>query len=587
MINLIILIFILKPVNNILITTTTTTKISSIMSGLNVEKQTLSSENLANIQWSETSIPLCDFVTKYPLPQIVQIEEGYHGGSDENSLSMGQVLKIHTLTTERKLRCQDRHGKELQVPVHTQNIYLKPENHDTVFQRVQDLSHAKPLPKFVEVTRGYYDVDSDVDYELSVDPGEILEVVEVNESNIFTKKTRSMTFRNHEGIVLKIPFDCVAGFKPLVDNTPHVLSDVIPNMTNNYKFPFYFQFHGVAESNKVGIVKATAIYDDHLIIASCGHGQSQVVFMIPQNLKVKVKLAVGTLKEDPEYETIKRSYHNFKSLETDLKKSQSFRGRMMTTSESEIVGFPMHKAGNQPHLDWVTFDQDSEQEEVPNPFADINNRTRAQSVPNGLSSNDNTPYDGLSMRKKLSVCAITSPHMLNGASGNEHIDGQQNPNTMMHPHNPQQQYQPQQQQNGFNRQQGQINGPSHGQVLMINRNGNHTPSPSYRRQSQEVNLIPGMSRDNSPSISRGNSIQEDVVSVDKYKEIREMSVQQLADCLKTTLNMGKHVEAFLENQVDGELFLHLNDEELTDLNLNKFEIKKLYRFKDGWRPKVE
>ena len=148
------------------------------MSGLNVEKQTLSSENLANIQWSETSIPLCDFVTKYPLPQIVQIEEGYHGGSDENSLSMGQVLKIHTLTTERKLRCTDRHGKELQVPVHTQNIYLKPENHDTVFQRVQDLSHAKPLPKFVEVTRGYYDVDSDVDYELSVDPGEVLEVIE-------------------------------------------------------------------------------------------------------------------------------------------------------------------------------------------------------------------------------------------------------------------------------------------------------------------------------------------------------------------------------------------------------------------------
>lgn len=565
------------------------------MSGLNVEKQTLSSENLANIQWSETSIPLCDFVTKYPLPQIVQIEEGYHGGSDENSLSMGQVLKIHTLTTERKLRCTDRHGKELQVPVHTQNIYLKPENHDTVFQRVQDLSHAKPLPKFVEVTRGYYDVDSDVDYELSVDPGEVLEVIEVNESNIFTKKTRSMTFKNHEGIVLKIPFDCVAGFKPLVDNTPHMLSEVIPNMTNNYKFPFYFQFHGVASSNKVGIVKATAIYDDHLIIASCGHGQSQVVFMIPQNLKVKVKLAVGTLKEDPEYENIKRSYHNFKSLETDLKKSQSFRGRMMTTSESEIVGFPMRKTDNQPHQDWVTFDQDSEQEEVPNPFADINNRTRAKSVPNGLSSNDNTPYDGLSMRKKLSMCATTSPYMqngnMNGAISNDYINGQQNPNTMMYHHNPQQQYQPQQQQNGFNHPNGkEQNRPPTGQILMINRNGNAAnPSPSsYRRQSQEVHLTPsGMSRDNSPSISRGNSIQEDVPAVDKYKEIREMSVQQLADCLKTTLNMGKHVESFLENQVDGELFLHLDDEELTDLNLNKFEIKKLYRFKDGWRPKVE
>eukprot|EP00111_Clytia_hemisphaerica_P024715 TCONS_00072841-protein len=306
------------------------------MSKLDVENQNLSSENLQNIQWSETSIALCDFVTTYPLPQIVQVEEGYHGGSDENSLSSGQVLKIHTLTTERKLQCQDRHGKELHIPVHTQKINLKPENYDTVYQRVQDLSHAKPLPKYVEVTRGYYDIDSEVDYELSVDPGEVLEVIEVNESNIFTKKTRSMTFRNSEGVVLKIPFDCVAGFKPLVDNAPKMLSDVIPSDSNGYKYPFHFQFVG-ASSSKLGVVKAKSTYDDHLIIASCGQGQSQVVFMIPQNLKVKVKVAVGTLKEDPEYENIRRSYHNFKSIEKDLKKSRSFKGRLSSTA-SEIVG---------------------------------------------------------------------------------------------------------------------------------------------------------------------------------------------------------------------------------------------------------
>ena len=559
------------------------------MSGLNVEKQTLSSENLANIQWSETSISLCNFVTKYPLPQIVQIEEGYHGGSDENSLSMGQVLKIHTLTTERKLRCQDRHGKDLQVPVHTQNIYLKPENHDTVFQRVQDLSHAKPLPKYVEVTRGYYDVDSDVDYELSVDPGEVLEVLEVNESNIFNKKTRSMTFRNHEGIVLKIPFDCVAGFKPLLDNTPHMLSEVIPSVANSYKYPFYFQFQGVGSSSKVGIIKANAVYDDHLIIASCGHGKSQVVFMIPQNLKVKVKLAVGTLKEDPEYDAIKRSYHNFKSLETDLKKSQSFRGRMMTTSESEIIGFPMHKTGNQSHLDWVTFDQDSEQEEVPNPYAEMNNRTRAQSVPNGLS--DNTPYDGLSMRKKFSMCAANSaniPNFINGNMVAAASNHSQNPNNMMYLNYPHHQHQQQPHQSEFNSPQNQkgpmmVNQPQTNGSLdgLMDQNGSGTSPSSYRRQSQDDLSVAKTASD--AIITR----QEDAAVGDKYKEIREMSVQQLADCLRETLNMGKHVESFLENQVDGELFLHLGDEELADLNLNKFEMKKLYRFKDGWRPKVE
>ena len=553
------------------------------MSGLNVERQNLSAENLQNIRWSETSIPLCDFVTAYPLPQIVQIEEGYHGGSDENSLSMGQVLKIHTLTTERKLSCQDRHGKDLHVPVHTQKIYLKPENHDTVFQRVQDLSHAKPLPKYVEVTRGYYDVDSDVDYELSVDPGEVLEVIEVNESTIFTKRARSMTFRNSEGIVLKIPFDCVAGFKPLLDNSPHLLSDVIPSSSNAYKYPFYFQFNGTSgsASSKVGIIKATAVYDDHLIIASCGHGQNQVVFMIPQNLKVKVKLAVGTLKEDPEYENIKRSYHNFKSLETDLKKSRSFRGRLTTTG-SEIVGFPMHKTGNQSHLDWVTFDREEEEERAGNlttPYTtdgSPNSRTRAQSVPNGLSEGNNTPYDGLSVRKKYSVCAENSkmPNFING-----NMLGNQSQNPLYFPIHT----------NDKNNQQRR---PSQVDLISIKSDPNMSSADNRINEESETTSFKNSTGATATVILDRRASKYDgeappVVEEDKYKEIREMSVQQLADCLETTLKMGKHVESFLENQVDGELFLHLGDEEFADLNLNKFEIKKLYRFKDGWRPKIE
>jgi len=517
-----VILFILASTNYRELKTNPKKYIKREMSKLNVENQNLSSENLQNIQWSETSIPLCDFVTTYPLPQIVQIEEGYHGGSDENSLSMGQVLKIHTLTTERKLLCQDRHSKELHVPVHTQKVYLKPENYETVYQRVQDLSHAKPLPKFVEVTRGYFDVDSEVDYELSVDPGEILEVIEVNESNIFTKKARSMTFRNSEGIVLKIPFDCVAGFKPLVDNTPRMLSECIPSESNSYKYPFHFQFHG-SQTSKVGVMKVKSAYDDHLIIASCGQGRSQVVFMIPQNLKVKVKVAVGTLKEDPEYENIRRSYHNFQSLESDLQKSQSFRGRM-SSNASEIVGIPIVKqnGNSQQHpLNWVTFDPDD-------------NETNGANGTNG-----DVGYCESSKRKSVSET--------NGIHGaHAHVNGQALTPT-------------------FDRKQslsssGHIKRPS-----LINDHMGAQPQP----------------RSISPVI-QGNGNGD----FDKYKEIREMSVCQLADCLRS-LNMNKHAENFSENQIDGELFLCLEEDELKDLELTKFEMKKLQRFKDGWRPKLE
>lgn len=471
---------------------------------LKVQNQNLSSENLENIKWSETSIPLSDFVNTYPLPQIVQIEEGYHGGSDENSLSMGQVLKIHTLTTERKLVGEDRHEKEMKIPVHNQKVYLKPANYDTVYQHVSDLSHAKPLPNYVEVTRGYYNVDSNIDYELSVDPGETLEVIDVNESSIFTKKNRSMTFRNSEGVALKLPFDCVGGFKPLIDNTPHLLADIIPSDSNGLTFPFYFQFVDT-NASKLGVIKVTSTYDDKLVIASCGQGHAQVVFMMSQNLKVKVKVAVGTLKDDPEYESLMRSYHNFKSLEVDLKKSHSFRKRAHESSASEIYGIQIPTSkngelkGNLNHLRWETFDEEQNGDKPDSPKA---------------SMNDPQPQ---------------ATHTTKGRSNS--LEGQ-----LSQPQIP----------------EVQINGDSH---LNGSVNNQHSSKPVSERDP------------------------------DPLDEVKSMSVEGLAKVLRG-LNMDKHADQFIENQVDGSLLCELEEDELKDLGLNKFEIKKLFRYKQGWRPKL-
>ena len=52
------------------------------------------------------------------------------------------------------------------------------------------------------------------------------------------------------------------------------------------------------------------------------------------------------------------------------------------------------------------------------------------------------------------------------------------------------------------------------------------------------------------------------------------------------LNMSHHIESFQQNQVDGSLFTELDEEEFKDLGLNKFERKKLLKYRNGWRPKI-
>ena len=292
-------------------------------------------DNLKQIKWSDESLPLSKFVTQYPLPQIVQVEHGYDGGLDENSLSSGQVLKIHKLTVERKLLCYDRNNREVCISALTdQKIILRAQNYDVIFKTVADLAKAKPLPTYVEVTRGYYNVDSNVDYELSVEPGEQLKVVQEAPH----KRKKHMLFKNNDNVEIKIPFDCVAGFRPLVDNKKHLLAEILPNETNETTYPFFFEFEPGGIYSGLGVLKCTSVYDEKLIIASCGQEHFHVVFMIPQNFAITVKIALGTLRVDPEYDNIRKSFHDFQEIENRV---QCSRMSKIYSRDSEISGFTM------------------------------------------------------------------------------------------------------------------------------------------------------------------------------------------------------------------------------------------------------
>lgn len=67
-------------------------------------------------------------------------------------------------------------------------------------------------------------------------------------------------------------------------------------------------------------------------------------------------------------------------------------------------------------------------------------------------------------------------------------------------------------------------------------------------------------------------------------DLRCLSVQEVGECLRK-LNMGDLVEKFERDQIDGELFVMLDENTLPYLGVSdKFQQKKLLMFVNGWRP---
>ena len=113
---------------------------------------------LTEVQWSDLSMPLNEFVEEYTMPQMVQIVDGFYSEVDESSLSSGQIMKVHCLKKISDVWGVGQNGDNVYVALNTpQQIRVRPANFDHIYESVYDLTRAKPFPKFVEVVRGYYD----------------------------------------------------------------------------------------------------------------------------------------------------------------------------------------------------------------------------------------------------------------------------------------------------------------------------------------------------------------------------------------------------------------------------------------------
>ncbi len=437
-----------------------------------------------------------------------------------------------------------------------------------------------------------------------------------------------MKFRNQNKVELKLPFDSSPQFTPLLDinhqlfaeavlssQLPVHVSFVAPRGDNNN----YEKDQGNWNLSRFGVIKLIEVYEEQLLIASCGHRGVRVVFTIPNTIDVTVKVAHGTLSMDPTYDGLCREYNNYNEIETLAIKRHE---KDVYKTAGEVRGYEYHlqsigggRFEGMEEADCMNInsnDDDSgyryDEDEARSPgVASIESRGTwtdevtdshanefkeggkytwhvSQSCDNGtdeksqlIDTKDQSKKDPV---KLLSIKKLIRDYM-GGTETGQAADERKPDN---HGKQDEDQY-----------------------PVPINLNNNNispklapetsenipavTPSSENKPKLQPTpvksaviaplspktdQIIPSPSSDSAPKTEAPTVFEVPA-------NLETMSMDEVCKCL-SKLNLGKLEEIFRENQINGELLVSLEADDCKDLGLTNFQAKKILKFVAGWRP---
>ncbi|XP_031551523.1 uncharacterized protein LOC116288820 [Actinia tenebrosa] len=283
------------------------------MNGQEID-ETISVDNLT---WSSEEFTLSDFVDKFPLPQIVKVQEGYYGPDEDSCLGADQILFLHAVKHTEKVQARDRRKRFLHIPLNcSQKIELRPSNLKDVYESVGEVAKIiHNFPKFVRVTQGFYSMDGD---NVSINPGDklkLLRIVPGEQDDYLIVENQDRT-----GFPIRIPISAQAGFQPLVDGREYYLKEA----TSMTPIPFFFQFIDPPQLNAtgepsvfnstLGVLRVEKTYQDATVICTTKEGTNRTVVSCPKQLQITVAAASGALIGDSNYVRVCRFFHDGVSL---------------------------------------------------------------------------------------------------------------------------------------------------------------------------------------------------------------------------------------------------------------------------------
>lgn len=537
---------------------------------------------LDNLIWSDIEYRLFEFVDRFPLPQIVKVQEGYYGPTEDSCIGAEQVMTLHCIKTTEKVLARDRKKRELHIPLNcSQKVELRPADFRGIYETVEEISRIPT--KFVRVTQGYYLEEEAV----SVNPGDKLEVVRV-EYGIGGKED-CVLFRTEERNPIRLPFSVSAGFQSLLDGREYYLKELL---TSSLKLPIYFQFTDPPSitrrssenvfNTSLGVLSFEKVYQDSTVICSTKEGNVRTVVNCPKHLPITVNVARGALSDDKDYVRICRIFHDGVSLHKvenmELQNIYASRDTIReyeymvddtvtppppvpprdnssegsssqvaeeSTNDSQDSGDDSHEYL---YIDESEFDKPNKsQESKEGGAAALPSSTSSQGLATqslDKDSNEPVPNDDVD-NGDVYIQLDDSPSQTPVEDGD---------NTPM---------------------QKPVKPPRKPKV---------EPKTSLDENKPEMKTIPPPVKPKPYSIKKKPALQQKEENFVVPDDLSQMSISEVSQFLRH-FRFDNYVQVFSDNDVDGDLLVSLEEEELKALGMSAFECKKILKLIGGWRPK--
>lgn len=528
---------------------------------------------LDNLIWSDIEYRLFEFVDRFPLPQIVKVQEGYYGPTEDSCIGAEQVMTLHCIKTTEKVLARDRKKRELHIPLNcSQKVEIRPADFRGIYETVEEISRIPT--KFVRVTQGYYLEEEAV----SVNPGDKLEVICVEYG--IGGKENCILFRTEERNPIRLPFSVSAGFQSLLDGREYYLKELL---TSSLKLPIYFQFTDPPSitrrstenvfNTSLGVLSFEKVYQDSTVICSTKEGNVRTVVNCPKHLPITVNVARGALSDDKDYVRICRIFHDGVSLhKVENMEIQNIYASRDTIREYEYVvddtppppvpprdsssEFSSSQVAEPSNNDSQDSDDCSheyfyidESEFVDPKKSQESGRSGAATPPSGASSeavatqslDENSTKPVPNDDNDVYVELDDTPSKTTAEDGNS----TPTPKPVKPPRKPKVE-----------------------------------PKASLDGNTPESKSIPPPVKPKPPKAALHQRDQNFVVPDD----LSQMSISEVSQFLRH-FRFENYVKVFADNDVDGELFVSLGEEELKALGMSAFECKKILKLFGGWRPK--
>lgn len=536
--------------------------------------------HLENLIWSDIEYNLCEFVDRFPLPQIVKVQEGYYGPTEDSCIGAEQILTLHCVKTTEKVLARDRKKRELHIPLNcSQKVELRPAEFRGIYETVEEISRIPA--RFVRVTQGYYLEEEAV----SLNPGDKLEVIRVEQG--LGGKEDGVVFLTEERNPIRLPFNVSAGFQSLLDGREYYLKEL---MMSSFKLPVYFQFteppsitrrssEGVFNTS-LGVLSFEKVYQDSTVICTTKEGSVRTVVSCPKNLPVTINVARGALSDDKDYVRICRFFHDGISLlKIENMEIQNIYASRNTIREYEYIvddlspppPVPPRESAEDSSLSssQVPEASDSDSGDDSHDYTYIDEPVTDKSTPfqkpkpNGVIhvvSGGKASAEMVNLDKNLDEAAINHD---DEDDDYENVD-ENYPAPVVKGGEPTTKNEP-------------VKPP---------RKSKEAAKQNPDENKPEVKKVPPAIKPKPPSIKakpmwKQNEKEKSFVVPD---DLSRMSIKEVSQFLRH-FGFESFLKVFAENDVDGDLLVNLTDEELKALGLNAFQCKKISRLVGGWRPK--